>query len=60
MAHAFNLTTWEAEAGNLYEFKASLAMFQDSQGYIVISCLIKINKQNEWKNMGKIRKHCIK
>jgi hypothetical protein len=37
VAHAFNHSTWEAEAGRFFEF-------EDSQGYTEKPCLEKQNK----------------
>ena len=60
VVHALNLSTWEAEVGDLHAFEASLAYseFQDIQGYIEKPCLKKQkqtktphqnqNKQKEW------------
>jgi hypothetical protein len=45
VAHTFNPSTWEAEAGGFLEFEASLVYiqreFQDSQGYTEKPCLEK-------------------
>jgi hypothetical protein len=46
VAHTFNPSTWEAEAGSLYEFEASLvyrASSRDSQGY-------KEKQKKGWRN----------
>ena len=64
VVHALNLSTWEAEVGDLHAFEASLVYseFQDIQGYIEKPCLKKQkqkqkqtktphqnqNKQKEW------------
>jgi hypothetical protein len=44
VAHAFNLSTLEAEAGGSFEFEASglHVKFQDSQGYTEKSYLKKL------------------
>jgi hypothetical protein len=47
VAHAFNPSTWEAEAGGpLSSRPAWSAEFQDSQGYTEKPCLRKKQKQN--------------
>lgn len=47
--YAFHLSTWEAEAGDLCKFKASLVQkeFQDNQDYIKKkkSCISKNQKK---------------
>jgi hypothetical protein len=49
MVHAFDPSTWEAEAWDLCEFEASLFVlhreFQESQAYIVRPCLEKKEKK---------------
>jgi hypothetical protein len=48
VAHAFNPSTQEAEAGVISEFKPSLiykSEFQDSQGYTEKPCLKKPKKK---------------
>ena len=51
VAHAFNLSTWEAKAGDLQvQGQPGLQnKFQDSQGYTKKPCLEKQNNQNELK-----------
>ena len=38
MAHAFNPSTWETEAGGFLSSRAAWAEFQDSQGYTENPC----------------------
>jgi streptomycin 6-kinase len=56
VAHAFDPSTWEAEAGGyLSSSEASLlyrVKFQDSQGYTEKACLKKPKKEKE-KKKGK-------
>jgi hypothetical protein len=48
VAHAFNPSTWEAEAGRFLSSKPGLqSEFQDSQGYTEKPCLK--TKQNKTK-----------
>ena len=44
MAHAFNPSTWEAEAGG---FLSSGSEFQDSQGYTEKPCLGERERERE-------------
>jgi hypothetical protein len=52
VAHAFNPTTWEAEAGRFLSSRPawSTERVQDSQGYTEKPCLEKQNKTNKQKN----------
>jgi hypothetical protein len=45
VAHAFNLSSWEAEAANFWVWgqPGLLSKFQDSQGYTEKPCLEKQN-----------------
>jgi hypothetical protein len=48
VVHAFNTSTWEAEAGRSLWVRGQPSLeseFQDSQGYAEKSCLQKQNKQ---------------
>jgi hypothetical protein len=53
VAHTFNPSTWEAEAGGFLSFQGQPGLqseFQDSQGYTEKPCLGKPkNKQNKQK-----------
>jgi hypothetical protein len=51
VAHAFNPSTWEAEAGGFLSLRPDglQSEFQDSQGYTEKPCL-KNKKQNKTKN----------
>jgi hypothetical protein len=55
VAHAFNLSTWEAEAGRFLSSRPAWSTeFQDSQGYTEKPCLEKkqtkkTNKQTKKK-----------
>jgi hypothetical protein len=52
VAHAFNPSTWEAEAGGFLSLKVSLVYkseFQDSQGYTEKPCLEKPKKKKTQK-----------
>jgi hypothetical protein len=48
VAHAFNPSTWEAEAGGFLSSRPawSKSEFQDSQGYTEKPCLEKPNQTN--------------
>jgi hypothetical protein len=49
VAHPFNPSTWEAEAGDLCKFKASLVQkeFQDNQDYIKKKKILYLKKSKE-------------
>jgi len=49
VAHAFNPSTWEAEAGGFLSPAGLQSEFQDSQGYTEKSCLQKKPKNNNNK-----------
>jgi hypothetical protein len=51
VAHAFNPSTWEAEAGRFLSSRPvwSTSEFQDSQGYTEKPCLEKQNKTKQNK-----------
>jgi hypothetical protein len=59
VAHAFNPSTWEAEAGGFLSSRPAWSTkFQDSQGYTEKSCLEKQNKtkqQQQKPNQNKKR-----
>jgi hypothetical protein len=58
VAHAFNLSTWEAEAGRFLRGQPDLqSEFQDSQGYIEKPCLENKTKPNQKKNTHKDTQH---
>ena len=54
VVHAFNPSTWEAEAGGFLRGQSSLkSEFQDSQGFTEKPCLkIKQNKKKKKNNGG--------
>jgi hypothetical protein len=52
VAHAFNSSTWEAEAGGFRGQPGLQSEFQDSQGYIEKPCLKKKKKKKK-KRKGK-------
>jgi hypothetical protein len=48
VAHAFNPSIWEAEAGGFLSLRPAWSKeFQDSQGYTEKPCLEKTNKQKK-------------
>jgi hypothetical protein len=48
VAHAFNPSTWEAEAGRFLSLRPTWSTeFQDSQGYTEKPCLKKKKKKKE-------------
>jgi hypothetical protein len=50
VAHAFNTSIWEAEAGGFLSLRPGLqSEFQDSQGYTEKPCLKNKTKQNKTK-----------
>jgi hypothetical protein len=49
VAHAFNPSTQEAEAGGFLSQPGLQSEFQDSQGYTEKPCLKKTNKQKKQK-----------
>jgi hypothetical protein len=50
VAHAFHLSTWEAEAGTFVSSRCGWCTeFQDSQGYTEKPCLKKENKRKRRK-----------
>jgi hypothetical protein len=53
VAHAFNPSTWESEAGGFLSSRPACE-FQDSQGYTEKPCLErrKTNKKTKKKNFG--------
>jgi hypothetical protein len=55
VAHTFNPSTWEAEAGGFLSSRPawSTSEFQDSQGYSEKSCLEKTKKKKKQKNKKK-------
>jgi hypothetical protein len=55
VAHAFNSSTWEAEAGIFLNLRPawSTSEFQDSQGYTEKPCLKKTN-QTKYDRMNKL------
>jgi hypothetical protein len=54
VAHAFNSSTWEAEAGEFLSSRLDpQSEFQDSQGYTEKPCFEKQNKTN--KQTKKVR-----
>ena len=51
MAHAFNPSTWEAEAGGFLSSRPAWSTeFQDSQGYTEKPCLEKPKKKKAFVN----------
>ena len=53
VAHAFNPSTWEAEAGRFLSLRPAWSIeFQDSQGYTEKPCLEKQNKQTKKKSIS--------
>ena len=53
VAHAFNPSTWETEAGRFLSARPSWSLqseFQDCQGYTENPCLKKQNKKQKTKN----------
>jgi hypothetical protein len=60
VAHTFNPSTWEAEAGRFLQQPGLQSEFQDSQGYTVKPCPKKTKqnktKQNKTKQKNKKRK----
>jgi hypothetical protein len=63
VAHAFNPSTWEAEAGGFLSSRPGLqSEFQDSQGYTEKPCLEKQNKTKQNKKQTtttkKTHSHC--
>jgi hypothetical protein len=57
VAHAFNPSTWEAEAGGFLSLRPAWSMseFQDSQGYTEKHCLKNKTKQNKRFHYNKMR-----
>jgi hypothetical protein len=53
VAHAFNPSTWEAEAGGFLSLRPACLQseFQDSQYYTEKPCLEKQNKTNKQKRI---------
>jgi len=50
VAHAFNLSAWEAEAGRFLSSRSGLqSEFQDSQGYTEKLCLENTKKKKKKK-----------
>jgi hypothetical protein len=49
VVHAFNPSTWEAEAGRSLEFKASLVYRVSSRTARAIPCLEKNNNKKRYK-----------
>jgi hypothetical protein len=63
VAHTFNLSTWEAEAGGFVSLRpawSTKSEFQDSQGYTKKPCLKPNNNNNnnnkQTKNKNKNKK----
>jgi hypothetical protein len=60
VVHAFNPSTWEAEAGGFLSLKPAWSglqsEFQDSQGYTEKSCLEKTKKKPKKKKPKKKKK----
>jgi hypothetical protein len=56
VVHAFNPSTWEAEAGGFLSSRLSglQSEFQDTQGYTEKPCLKKTNKQTNNKTHTQI------
>jgi hypothetical protein len=59
--HAFNVSTWEAEAGGFLSLRPawSIDEFQDSQGYTEKPCLEKAKQQQQKNEIGCPRGWCI-
>jgi hypothetical protein len=55
VAHAFNYSTWEAEAGGFLRTRLQ-SEFQDSQSYTEKPCLKKTNKQTKHQKTNKTKK----
>jgi hypothetical protein len=58
VAHAFNPSTWEAEAGGFLSQPGLQSEFQDSQGYTGKLCLKKEKKEKKKRKRKRKRKKC--
>jgi hypothetical protein len=60
VVHAFNPSTWEAEAGRSLSSRPawSTSKFQDNQGYTEKPCLGKKKKTKKTKNKIYKKNHC--
>jgi hypothetical protein len=61
VAHAFNPSTWEAEAGGFLSARPAWSTneFQDSQGYTERPCLKQQQQQQQQQKPGPILVACL-